>query len=98
MPTPAGAKFSSLITTASARELDARKASARPTILVAVHSFTPEFKAESRPWHVGVLYNRDARLAHILLADFRAESGLVVGDNQPYSVSDETDYAIPDLR
>ena len=78
-----------------ARELDARKASARPTILVAVHSFTPIFKAERRPWHVGILYNRDTRLAHILLGDFRAESGLVVGDNQPYSVSDESDYAIP---
>ena len=76
-------------------ELDARKVLGRPTILVAVHSFTPEFKGESRPWHVGVLYNRDARLAHILLALFRGESGLVVGDNQPYSVSDETDYAIP---
>lgn len=78
-----------------ARELDARKVSARPTILVAVHSFTPIFKAERRPWHVGILYNRDTRLAHILLGDFRAESGLVVGDNQPYSVSDESDYAIP---
>lgn len=76
-------------------ELDARKASARPTILVAVHSFTPIFKGERRSWHIGVLYNRDARLARILLAHFRGESGLVVGDNQPYSVNDESDYAIP---
>ncbi|MHB8381444.1 MAG: N-formylglutamate amidohydrolase [Candidatus Binataceae bacterium] len=76
-------------------ELDGRKAAARPTILVAVHSFTPVFKGESRPWHVGVLYNRDARLARILLAHFHAEDGLVVGDNQPYSVNDESDYAIP---
>ena len=76
-------------------ELDARKALGRPTILVAVHSFTPEFMGESRPWHVGVLYNRDARLARILLQLFRGESGLVVGDNQPYSVKDESDYAIP---
>jgi len=76
-------------------ELDARKALGRPTILVAVHSFTPAFKGESRPWHVGVLYHRDARLARILLGLFRGESGIVVGDNQPYSVSDETDYAVP---
>jgi predicted N-formylglutamate amidohydrolase len=76
-------------------ELDARTVLGRPTILVAVHSFTPVFKGESRPWHVGVLYNRDARLAHILLALLRRESGLVVGDNQPYSVSDDTDYTIP---
>ena len=64
-------------------------------MFVAVHSFTPEFKGESRSWHAGVLYHRDARLAHIVLALLRAEEGLVVGDNQPYSVSDESDYAIP---
>jgi len=76
-------------------ELDARKVLKRLTILVAVHSFTPVYKDESRPWQVGVLYNRDARLARILLELFRGESRLIVGDNQPYSVSDETDYAIP---
>jgi predicted N-formylglutamate amidohydrolase len=76
-------------------ELDARNVLGRSTILVALHSFTPEFKGENRPWDIGVLYNRDAQLARILLALFRGESGLVVGDNQPYSVSDETDYTIP---
>lgn len=76
-------------------ELDVRKIRQRSTILVTVHSFTPEFHGERRPWHVGVLYHRDARLARILLDLFRDESALVVGDNQPYSVSDESDYAIP---
>ena len=76
-------------------ELDARAAAGRPTILVAVHSFTPEFMGEKRPWHVGVLYHRDARLARILLEFFRGEAGLVVGDNQPYSAGDESDYAVP---
>jgi predicted N-formylglutamate amidohydrolase len=76
-------------------ELDARKSSGRPTILVAVHSFTPEFHGERRPWHVGVLYHRDVGLPRILLDIFREESALVVGDNQPYSVNDESDYAIP---
>lgn len=76
-------------------ELAARNASGRATILVALHSFTPVFQGETRPWHIGVLYHRDARLARVLLALFHAESDLVVGDNQPYSVGDETDYAIP---
>ncbi|MFP5413832.1 MAG: N-formylglutamate amidohydrolase, partial [Gammaproteobacteria bacterium] len=48
-----------------------------------------------RPWHCGVLYQRDARLGHLLLASARREPGLVVGDNQPYAVSDATDYGIP---
>jgi predicted N-formylglutamate amidohydrolase len=76
-------------------ELNDRIALGRPTILVAVHSFTTVFHGESRPWHVDVLYNRDARMARILLELFRSESGIVVGDNQPYAVSDESDYTIP---
>ena len=60
-----------------------------------MHSFTPVFHGENRPWQIGVLYNRDTRLAHNLLELFRAESGMVVGDNQPYAVSDESDYTIP---
>ncbi len=45
--------------------------------------------------HAGVLYNRDRRLATILLGLLRAEGDLEVGDNAPYSVSDETDYTVP---
>jgi predicted N-formylglutamate amidohydrolase len=76
-------------------ELAARQAQHRPTILIAMHSFTPVFHAEQRPWHAGVLYNRDARLATALLRVLRRDRQLVVGDNQPYSVSDATDYTIP---
>lgn len=64
------------------------------TVLIAMHSFTPRFKGVDRPWEVGVLYNRDARLAQRLFEPLRRE-GLTVGDNQPYFVSDETDYGIP---
>jgi predicted N-formylglutamate amidohydrolase len=77
-------------------ELDTRRASGRPTILIAVHSFTPVFHGLPRPWHAGLLYNRDRRLADVLLRLLRAEPGLDIGDNQPYAVSDATDYAIPE--
>jgi predicted N-formylglutamate amidohydrolase len=76
-------------------EITAREAQHRATILIAVHSFTPVFHAEQRPWHAGVLYNRDGRLASSLLRVLRKDSQLVVGDNQPYAVSDATDYTIP---
>jgi predicted N-formylglutamate amidohydrolase len=75
--------------------LDAREAASRRTIYVAMHSFTPVFKGESRAMQVGVLYNRDARLARIMLDLLRAEGDLVVGDNAPYAVSDATDYGVP---
>jgi predicted N-formylglutamate amidohydrolase len=75
--------------------LDARRAVARRIVFVAMHSFTPVFKGESRAMQVGVLYNRDARLATIMLDLLRAEGDLVVGDNAPYAVSDVTDYGVP---
>jgi predicted N-formylglutamate amidohydrolase len=76
-------------------ELDRRKADGRPTVLLAMHSFTPVFKGVARPWHVGVLYNRDAAFGRIMGELLRAEGDLVVGDNEPYAISDETDYTIP---
>jgi predicted N-formylglutamate amidohydrolase len=81
--------------TAISAALDARAEREQPTAFVAVHSFTPVYKGETRPWHVGVLYNRDARLSQILKRLLLAEGDLVVGDNEPYFVSDSTDYSIP---
>ena len=76
--------------------LDARQTRRQPTLLLAMHSFTARYLDQSRPWHVGVLYNRDARLARFLLAALRREPDVVVGDNEPYTVSDDTDFAIPE--
>lgn len=76
-------------------ELDRRNGYPIAPVLVSLHSFTPTFAEFARPWHAGILYHRDTRLAHALLAALRAEAGLVVGDNEPYAVSDATDYAIP---
>jgi predicted N-formylglutamate amidohydrolase len=78
-----------------AEALDLRGAHRRPTLLVTLHSFTPAMGGAPRPWHCGVLYHRDARLAHALRDALQAEGDLVVGDNQPYAVSDSSDYAIP---
>jgi predicted N-formylglutamate amidohydrolase len=76
-------------------ELERREAQRRPAILIALHSFTPTFHGHRRPWHAGVLYNRDSRLAGSVLRWLRADHSLVIGDNYPYNVSDTTDYAIP---
>ncbi len=77
------------------RHLDARRRLRRASVLVAVHSFTPVYDGHARPWHVGVLYNRDRRLPHIMLELLAGAGHLVVGDNQPYHVADLTDYTIP---
>jgi predicted N-formylglutamate amidohydrolase len=76
-------------------ELDRRREAGRPTALISVHSFTPVLEDVRRLWHVGVLYNRDPRFAHILMELLHREAGLGVGDNEPYSVTDASDYTIP---
>jgi predicted N-formylglutamate amidohydrolase len=78
-----------------AAELDRRKQAGIATVLIAIHSFTPVYRGHVRPWHAGLLYNRDDRLAKPMMALLNQEVGLTVGDNQPYAVSDESDYTIP---
>jgi predicted N-formylglutamate amidohydrolase len=76
-------------------ELDRRHSNGKPVALIAMHSFTPVFKGVARPWHIGLLYNRDVRLSQSLLALLRQEPDLLVGDQEPYTVDDQTDYTIP---
>src|SRR3984885_15624680 len=78
-----------------AEVIDRRLRDGVPTVLVSLHSFTPVYAGIARPWHIGTLYHRDTRLPPLLLKHLRAEPELVVGDNEPYAVSDETDYTIP---
>ena len=77
------------------QELDRRSERSPAPVLISLHSFTPVFAGFVRPWHTGVLYHRDARLAHALRDALHAEPGLVVGDNEPYAVSDTSDFAVP---
>lgn len=58
-----------------------------PAMILSLHSFTPVLASDpeqARPWHVGVLYNEDDRLAGAAIAALRGE-GLIVGDQLPYS-------------
>jgi predicted N-formylglutamate amidohydrolase len=75
--------------------LDARAAAGRRTILVAQHSMTNVYKGERREMHAAVLYNRDRRFAGLVLEALRRDPDVIVGDNEPYFVSDDTDFSIP---
>ena len=56
------------------------------TVIVSVHSFTPQFRGRPlRPWHVGLLYADDTRLSLPLVELLEQVPGLVVGANKPYS-------------
>ncbi len=56
------------------------------TIIISIHSFTPQLKGRPlRPWQIGLLYAADTRLAQPLMARLRQEPDLCVGDNEPYN-------------
>lgn len=56
------------------------------TVIVAMHSFTPQLNGRPpRPWHIGILYGSDDRLSKPLIELLKQDSGLCVGDNEPYT-------------
>jgi predicted N-formylglutamate amidohydrolase len=74
-----------------------RLIAARPEqpIYVAMHSFTPVYLGQERPMEVAVLYNRNPALSLHLAALLRVEGDVTVAENDPYRVSDESDYGVP---
>ncbi len=67
-------------------QIDAMLANGVVPHIVSIHSFTPQLRSRPpRPWHVGVLWDRDDRLARPLIERLSIEPDLVVGDNQPYT-------------
>ena len=78
--------------------IDARIAAGRLTVAVSVHTCTPVFHGVHRPWHIGVLYEHDDRLAREMLALLRdegEEAELEIGDNEPYFMTSDKDYSMP---
>lgn len=63
-------------------------------LLISMHSFTPIMNDFERPWHIGVLWDRDDRIARPMLEILRKNSSLVVGDNDPYSARDPLGYTM----
>lgn len=64
--------------------------------LVSIHSFTPALRCNTpRPWHIGVLWNKDPRIAIPLLNRLATTPGVNVGDNQPYHYSNPEGYTLP---
>ncbi len=53
-------------------------------VLLSIHSFTHTWRGNDRPWHIGILWDKDPRLAVPLIAALREQENLVVGDNEPY--------------
>lgn len=66
----------------------------RETRLVSIHSFTPVYKGVSRPWHIGIIHDEDARLAAPMIAALELLGGPTVGVNEPYSPADRVYFTL----
>jgi len=73
--------------------LDSRKN--RTTFLLSIHSFTPVLNNQQRPWNIGVSFWRDDYFAKKLIDALSQSNDILVGDNQPYAIDAEFDYAVP---
>lgn len=75
------------------RLLDSR--SQRPSLLLSIHSFTPDLDGQPRPWHIGVSHGHKRDLAALMLGALTRSKDFTVGDNEPYPIEDDIDYTIP---
>jgi predicted N-formylglutamate amidohydrolase len=68
----------------------------RVPAFISIHSFTPRLSdRQHRPWHIGLMWDKDPRIPVPLMAALRAHPrGLNVGDNEPYSGKHPADYTI----
>ncbi|MBM3600934.1 MAG: N-formylglutamate amidohydrolase [Alphaproteobacteria bacterium] len=74
--------------------IEATSARGQVPAILSIHSCTPVFKGFVRPWHFGVLWNRDGRIAEPLMAGLARDPHVCVGDNQPYSARNKHGYTL----
>jgi predicted N-formylglutamate amidohydrolase len=62
--------------------------------MIAVHTCTPVFDRVVRPWHVGIMWDKDPRIPQAVMAHFDKNDEVCIGDNEPYSGRHPHDYTI----
>ncbi|MBT8065331.1 MAG: N-formylglutamate amidohydrolase [Xanthomonadales bacterium] len=62
--------------------------------LISIHTCTPVFDRVVRPWHIGVMWDKDPRIPVPLIAHFNGTEDVCIGDNEPYSGRHPHDFTI----
>ena len=65
--------------------IDNARAAGHVPIILSVHSFTPLWRGQKRPWHAAVLWDKDDRLRNLMLDYMALQKDICFGDNAPYS-------------
>lgn len=79
-----------------ATELDRVQEDGGQPVFISVHSCAAEWNGAKRPWHIGVSWAHDARVASPLLDQLGASCEILVGDNEPYSLDLGIDFTTPE--
>jgi len=54
--------------------------------IISIHSYTAKLRNRpERPWHIGVLWEQDARMPVPLMEKLRANPDICIGENEPYA-------------
>jgi predicted N-formylglutamate amidohydrolase len=72
----------------------ARRAAGRQTVIVTIHTFTPIYKGVERKVEIGILHDRDRRLADAMLARAGRGGEYRVERNQPYGPEDGVTHTL----
>ncbi|MEP3280433.1 MAG: N-formylglutamate amidohydrolase [Stappiaceae bacterium] len=76
--------------------IDHRSHRPQQPVLVTIHTFTPNFRGESRTLDVGILHDSDRRLADAMLENMRGDGALAFGRNKPYGPQDGVTHTLAD--
>jgi predicted N-formylglutamate amidohydrolase len=62
--------------------------------MISVHTCSPVFDRVVRPWHVGIMWDKDPRIPVPMIKRLQEMDGVCVGDNEPYSGRHPHDFTI----
>ena len=75
-------------------QIKARIASARPTALITVHSFTPVYYGKPRAVEIGILHDTDSAMADAMLAAAPKLPHRRIERNAPYGAADGVTHSL----
>lgn len=77
-----------------AETIAGRKAAGRKTAIVTIHTFTPVYKGVRRDVEIGILHDRDSRLADAMLARAARQHDYRIERNAPYGPADGVTHTL----
>jgi predicted N-formylglutamate amidohydrolase len=80
---------------AIAAEVARLRAGGPVPVMLSIHSCTPVMNGTFRPWHIGICWEGDRRIAGPVMAELARQPDILVGDNLPYALDSREDHTVP---